>query len=176
MPSRRALVRDLRALVTLALAACGPAACGSAPAETRSRSTPDSTDRCVIALRFVSDEDVVAESAPTDEVPLPPTTELSLVRICDQNGRIVTSLGAQAGVCQYEPTPPATLIAARCWWPSHDAVALRVVRDGQQVTAFAIAGDGEGEARALGSVELPERSRVDVLSPGRQLAEPSGTE
>lgn len=126
----------------------------------------------MIALRFVSDEDVVAESPATDEVPVPPTTELSLVRICDQNGRIVTSLGAQTGVCQYESTPPVTLIAARCWWPSHDAVALRVVRDGSQVTAFAIAHDGEGEARALGSVELPERSRVDVLAPGRTLAEP----
>ena len=162
--------------VVSGLCALLASACGGPSAEIGAGRAAATTDRCVIALRFVSDEDVAAQSPDATGEPAPPTTELSLVRICDQNGRIVTSLGAQAGVCQYEPTPPATLIAARCGWPSHDAVALRVVRDGQQVTAFAIAGDGEGEARALGSVELPERSRVDVLSPGRQLAEPSGTE
>lgn len=154
------------------LAALAVAACGGATTEASRERTDATTDRCVIALRFVSDEDVVAESPTAADQPVPPTTELSLVRICDQNGRIVSSLGAQTGVCQYEPAPPATLIAARCWWPSHDAVALRVVREGQEVTAFAIERDGDGEARELGSVELPERSRVDVLAPGRQRADP----
>jgi len=155
-----------------ALCALFATACGGATTEVGGGRAAATTDRCVIALRFVSDEDVVAESPSATDEAVPPTTELSLVRICDQNGRIVSSLGAQTGVCQYASAPPVTLIAARCWWPGRDAVALRVVRDGLRVTAFAIERDGEGEARALGSVELPERSRIDVLTPDRQIAEP----
>ena len=158
--------------VVSGLCALLASACGGPRAEIGPGSAAATTDRCVIALRFVSDEDVAAQSPDATGEPAPPTTELSLVRICDQNGRIVSSLGAQTGVCQYASAPPVTLIAARCWWPGHDAVALRVVREGLVVTAFAIDRDGEGEARALGSVELPERSRVDVLTPDRQLAAP----
>jgi len=159
-------------LAALLLALWTLGACGGATTEAGGGRSTGTTDRCVIALRFVTNDDVGTESSPATEEAVPPTTDVSLVRICDQNGRIVHSLGARTGVCQYGTPLPGTLIAARCWWPGHDAVALRVVREGAQVTAFAIDRDGEGEAQALGSVELPERSRIDVLTPGRQLADP----
>ncbi len=85
-------------------------------------------------------------------------------------------LGTQTGVCQHTQAPAGTLIAARCWWPGQRGVLLRVLREGARVSASmmdedpALDGEPVGPARPLGSVELPERSRLEVLLPGRRLS------
>lgn len=159
----------LALLVTLA------AGCGSAQHAGTTPPPEPPPDRCVIALRLAQDEtrdetpNEVRDEAPREEPP--PTTTLSLVRICDQHGRVVTSLGAREGVCQHEAGEPRTrgvLLRARCWWPGQDASVVQVVREGQRVSAWTH-GEGDEERRELlGSVEVPERARLDVLSPGHR--------
>lgn len=151
--------------------------CGGASAEAPASSTERGVDRCVLALRFVSDdaeERVSADAAhgSADGPPVPPTTELSLVRICDQNGRIVSTLGTQRGVCQHAPDTPAALISARCWWPGQPGVSLRVMREGQRVYVVALEESGDADPLTLGAVEVPARARLDVLAPGHSRPEP----
>ncbi len=156
-------------LIALSLSAIG---CGSTtPAPTSAPGTPES-DRCVLALRFVSDEaEERVEAGSASGTPVAPTTELSLVRICDQNGRIVSSLGAQRGVCQYVPDTPASLISARCWWPGQDGVSLRVMREGQRVYVVALEESGQADPITLGDLEVPARARLEVLAPGHDRPE-----
>jgi hypothetical protein len=155
----------------IAIAMALAAGCGGASTEAAPSSTEAGVDRCVLALRFVSDdaeERVAADAAAgsTDGPPVAPTTELSLVRICDQNGRIVSSLGTQPGVCQHAPDTPAALISARCWWPGQPGVSLRVMREGQRVFVVALEESGSADPITLGAVEVPARARLDVLAPG----------
>lgn len=151
------------------------AGCGGASTQGAPSSTEQGVDRCVLALRFVSDdadepEDAAHGSSAT--TPVPPTTELSLVRICDRNGRIVSSLGTQPGVCQHAPDTPAALISARCWWPGQVGVSLRVMREGLRVFVVALEEGGSADPITLGAVEVPARARLDVLAPGRARPEP----
>lgn len=155
----------------MAIAMALAVGCGGASTEGSRTSTEAGVDRCVLALRFVSNdaEDRVAADAAepnADGPPVAPTTELSLVRICDQNGRIVSTLGTQPGVCQHAPDTPAALISARCWWPGQPGVSLRVMREGQRVYVVALEESGSADPVTLGAVEVPARARLDVLAPG----------
>jgi hypothetical protein len=145
--------------------------CGSTTPEPTSRPGTPEQDRCVIALRFVADEAEERVEASTDGTPIAPTTELSLVRICDENGRVVSSLGAQRGVCQYVADTPAALISARCWWPGADGVSLRVMREGQRVFVVALEESGQADPITLGDLEVPARARIEVLAPGHDRPE-----
>ncbi|MBX7191058.1 MAG: hypothetical protein K1X94_03320 [Sandaracinaceae bacterium] len=162
-----------------ALAMTLAAGCGATTEAPRETSPSDTVDRCVLALRFVSDEadarvadDAAGRAVEPNAVPVAPTTELSLVRICDQNGRVVSSLGSQRGVCQYVPDTPAALISARCWWPGEVGVSLRVVREGRRVFVVALEESGAADPVTLGDLEVPARARLDVLAPGHTRPEP----
>ena len=153
------------------------AGCGAPSSEGAVSSTEEGVDRCVLALRFVSDdaeEQLAGDDAhgAADLPPPPPTTELSLVRICDRNGSIVSSLGTQAGVCQHAPDTPTALISARCWWPGQPGVSLRVLREGQRVFVVALEESASADPVTLGALEVPARSRLDVLAPGHARPEP----
>lgn len=166
----------MRALLRTVLAGAATLAigCGGASPEPAASSTTPAADRCVLALRFVSDEAderLGLEGTGADATPIAPTTQLSLVRICDQNGRIVSSLGAQRGVCQYVADTPASLISARCWWPGQDGVSLRVMREGQRVYVVALEESGNADPVTLGDVEVPARARLEVLAPGHDRPE-----
>jgi hypothetical protein len=169
--SALALALGLSPLCVGALAGGVIAACGSTSPGRVARHVEDEADRCVLALRFVSDdaEDRLGSGASLDAEGAPgaPTTELSLVRICDQNGRIVRSLGTQAGVCQHAPEARGTLVSARCWWPGHTGVSLRMMREGQRVFVVALEESSGADPVTLGAVEVPARAHLEVLAPGR---------
>lgn len=152
-------------LIALALAACGGAGCGGAGAAASTRAAPD-PDRCLVALRFAGGDEAPVEG------PEIPRTMVSLVRICDRDGRVVAPIGELEGVCQHAEPAADAWIAARCWWPGHGARGLRVVAEGPTVTALGADEDAEGALlgalEPLTSIELPRGARVDVLAPERR--------
>jgi hypothetical protein len=154
--------------------------CGGAGGRAGDEGTLEPADRCVVALRFSEgfsegfSERLVEEGSAstgervTAEVELP-TTEVSLVRICDREGRIVRGLGVQRGVCQRAEPAPGELLAARCWWPGVEGRLIRVARSEDRALAHGAredaAGGRDGEIELLGEVDLPARARVAPLDP-----------
>jgi hypothetical protein len=163
------------ALLATTLAGCG----GATAAAPRAAAEPD---RCLVALRFAGEESAggdesaggeesAGEESATAE-PEAPRTLVSLVRICDRDGRVVAPLGEVEGVCQHAEPPAGAWISARCWWPGRTARGLRVVGEGPRVTALGadedVGGAAHGALEPLASVELPRGARVEVLAPDRR--------
>lgn len=132
--------------------------CGASQSPSRVSTEPP-VDHCVIALRFEAQEPVDDGTNPALAFP---TTDLSLVRICDLAGRVVTSLGRTEGVCQYQSPAVTDWIAAECGWPGRPTTSIVVRRDHGEALATLTGG----EASSSGRIPLPEGADVRALAPG----------
>jgi hypothetical protein len=150
----------LKPSVFASVLTCLFSACGGSTATTHVRTEPP-VDHCVIALRFEAQEPVDDGSNPALAFP---STDLSLVRICDLAGRVVTSLGRTEGVCQYQTPALTDWVAADCGWPGRPTTHIVVGRDhGDAVATLNTEGSG---ASSSGRVALPEGADVRALAPG----------
>ncbi len=141
-------------LLPLLLSACG------ATASQRHVEVEPPIDHCVIALRFETEEPVDDGSNPALAFP---STRVSLVRICDLAGRIVTSLGPTEGVCQHQAPALTDWVAADCGWPGRPTTHIVVRReDGDALATLRTEGTG---ASSSGRIALPEGADVRALAP-----------
>lgn len=149
-PKRKAL------LVAFAILA---SACGGSTTPHRVEVEPP-IDHCVVALRFETEEPVDDGANPALAFP---STRVSLVRICDLAGRIVTSLGPTEGVCQHQAPALTDWIAADCGWPGRPTTHIVVRRDNGDALAT-LRTEGTG-ASSSGRIVLPEGADVRALAP-----------
>jgi len=134
-------------------------ACGATTAQHRVEVEPP-IDHCVIALRFETEEPVDDGSNAALAFP---STNVSLVRICDLAGRIVTSLGPTEGVCQHQTPALTDWVAADCGWPGRPTTHIVVRRDDGD--ALATVRTEGSDASSSGRIALPEAADVRALTP-----------
>jgi len=150
------MIKRCLSLVAIALALSG---CGSGAPQRRVAVEPP-TDHCVIALRFEAEEPIDDGSNAALAFP---STNLSLVRICDLAGRIVISLGRTEGVCQHRAPALTDWVAAECGWPGRPTTHIVVRRD--QGDALATMNTEGSSASSTGRITLPEGADVRALAP-----------